>query len=591
MSTLILEHAAKVLWRARVNDFWAIWITMTAVGAIGVARATGGATAAVRIQPGSGSTDIAPARVRAWPPGAGAALVLLAAFLACYVGVTLFWEDFTYYDNDMFTLHTLKGQDLEPPIWQNNGRFFPFGNEEFNLIRRFTDTVAGYHVLPIAELLVLSCLLLMLDDQLNIFARAVLAVFALITPGIIASFSSLIFPERNVLLWLVLLLFSVKRFEQTQSTRWAVAAVVCAQFMAYYKETASFLLLGFACARLIGRSWRSEQRRWDFQRFHDKASRLDACLALVGVAFLLYYIVVMIPHPNMQYADGQRMRLPAVVVGYLKADPLAWLLVALLGAKVHLILRRKAIPSLLWDGAAAGCAVCLAAYLCLRMFASYYLAPIDLIAALYIGRVTLLSWAGMRKWAKVSAFVVLFCIVAQESVFTSYSVFEEKNIVHGKSMLARVIEAQYRSNPGRPIRLFFPFAKPGMVMQFASYLSYGGIPVEGVATQPGKPDNVVVLSRAVHGDGRCVDYEIVMCHAANEPAAGDLVIVLPDDEASMAEMMPYRANGRLMASYTPHPEVPGWMKPFMTSLHVGPPNLVRGEVQDRWLQAAIFSLN
>ena len=47
------------------------------------------------------------------------------------------------------------------------------------------------------------------------------------------------------------LVLSVRRFEQTKSIAWAVAAVVCAQIMLYYKETAFLLLFGFAAGRLI----------------------------------------------------------------------------------------------------------------------------------------------------------------------------------------------------------------------------------------------------------------------------------------------------------------------------------------------------
>ena len=52
----------------------------------------------------------------------------------------------------MFTLITLKGHDITPPIWNGEGRFFPLGHQEFNLIRHFTNTVFGYHVLPIIQL-------------------------------------------------------------------------------------------------------------------------------------------------------------------------------------------------------------------------------------------------------------------------------------------------------------------------------------------------------------------------------------------------------------------------------------------------------
>jgi hypothetical protein len=41
-------------------------------------------------------------------------LTLLGLFLACYVALILKWEDFAYSDNNIFTLFTLKGHDLDP---------------------------------------------------------------------------------------------------------------------------------------------------------------------------------------------------------------------------------------------------------------------------------------------------------------------------------------------------------------------------------------------------------------------------------------------------------------------------------------------
>ena len=54
--------------------------------------------------------------------------------------------------------------------------------------------------------------------------------------------------------------------------------------------------------------------------------------------------------------------------------------------RFYLILRRRVTPSLLWDGLALGGAACFLGYIGLRLFGSYYLAPVDLIAILYIGR-------------------------------------------------------------------------------------------------------------------------------------------------------------------------------------------------------------
>lgn len=580
----LLEQAAKAVWRARIDAFLPLWTTMTAAASIAVAWSINHAGMVKVPQQARLSTAFHGARPESPTRGAAPALISLLLFVAGYITITSLWEDFTYYDNSMFTLYSLKGHNIGLPIWRENGRFFPFGHQEFNLIRHFTSTAAGYHLWPAVELLMLCGLLLLLDDQLSIAARAALTAISLITPGIVVTFSSLIFPERNVMLWLVLLAICVKRLEQTQTARWGVAAVICAQVLLYYKETAFFLILGFAVGRLLLRCRSTDRQGWNFDRLKDRESRLDVCLASIAILFLIYYVAVMFPHPKMQYAEIQRISLAQVLISYLKADPLTWLLLALLAGRLYLILRRRTEPALLWDGLALGCAACFFSYLYLHMFASNYLAPIDLVAALYIGRFAILSWGKMQPRTRLAVGTVLSFVLLQELSLTIYSVFEQKNIVHEKTEIARVIEARYQRGPGT-LRLFFPFAKPSLVMEFASYLSYLGVPVEGVDS---RQDHVVLISDALERDGLCVDYQSVTCHAGRKAYPGDFVVVLPDDEATLAEVMPYRSHGELLASYAPRPGISRYLTSLRTVLHVGPPRLVRGEVPDRWLEAAVF---
>jgi hypothetical protein len=179
-------------------------------------------------------------------------------------------------------------------IWRDSGRFFPFCLQEFNLIRHFTNTPIGYQVLPIAQLLIFSCTLLVLDSELSITARAGLATLVLLTPSVLLSFGGLIFPERNVLFLLAFLVLSVKQFEKTRAVAWALAAVVCGQIMLYYKEPGFLLLLGFAAGRLILRCRNGKDARWDYDRLWDQESRLDVCLASLAVLFLVCYFAVMV---------------------------------------------------------------------------------------------------------------------------------------------------------------------------------------------------------------------------------------------------------------------------------------------------------
>ncbi len=522
-----------------------------------------------------------------------AAVASLGLFLASYIALILIWEDFTYGDDSMFTLYTLKGHNLAPPIWPSDGRFFPLAHQEFNLIRHFAGSMAGYHAFPILELLILSSILLMVDGELSISARSGLAALVLVTPAIVISFGGLVYDERNLVLCLACLALFVKRFEQTQSTAWAVAAAISAQVMIYYKETAFLLLLGFALGRLLLRCWDGGQPNWNWNRLRDKASRLDLCLALLSVLYLVYYVAVMLRHLNMQYADTSRLPLATVLISSLKLDILVWLFVAVALVRTCLILWRRASPLPLWDGLGFGGVAYFTSYIYLRMFTVYYLAPVDLIAVLYLGRFTILSWGRRSSSARLAIVLLIGIALFQDISFSAYRVFERKNVIHGKVEIARVVMAQFQSSAGNPRRIFFPFASPYVVMQFVAYLSYRGVPVEGVTVESAGLNNLMVISATAAKDGPCVPYEKIICHAASKPDHGDLVIILPDDEASSAETTPYSNGRELLLSYEPRPRVPQWLFPLVRHLQVVSYAFVhsygypRGEIPDRWLNASV----
>jgi hypothetical protein len=565
--------------------FWPIWIAMTAGAAICVACVVGGTASPIAQK---ASINFPRTEGQIGSRGAVTALTLLAFFLAGYIAMILVWANFAYHENSIFTLYTLRGHDIGPPIMPAVGRFFPLGFQEFNLIRHFTDTITGYHAVRIAQLLIFSWVLLILNEDLSIKARAALVILALITPSILTSFSWLIYHEANVLLCIVCLVLFVERFEQTHSLAWAVAAAVCAQIMIYYKETASLLLLGFAVSRLVLRCRNTDERSWDYSRLWDRESRLDLCLALLSVLFWLYYLGVMLPHPNMQYAEDLRRPLAELFLAYIKVDLLALLFVGAVLFRTYLIVRCRVAPSLLWDGLAFGGVACFVAYLGLGISAAakHYAAPVDLIALLYIGRFAILSAGKMHSWGKLVALVLLVAVVFQDVSLSAFRVFEQKNVIHAKGQIAQIVQARYQNAAGNMRRLFFPFASPYMIMEFASYLEYLGVPVEGGMGEAGGPNSVIVVTRAMTKDGLCIGYRNFICHTAATPDTGDLVIVLPDDKVSLADVTPYQGQGELLFSY--EPGIPQWVYPFLRRLPiVSPGPLAQTELPDGWLYASV----
>jgi hypothetical protein len=574
-----LLHPLKVLWTERNRLFWPIWTATTTIGVMLVIW--------VVPQTKRIALDSTESRRHDRSRGAIFAMAFLSLFLACYIAGSLVWEDFTYYDNSHYTNGTLVGRDIPVQIVPAEGRFWPLGHQEFNLLRHVTHSVTGYHALRIVELLFLCGILLVLDEELSIKARVALITLALITPSILTSFSGLIYGEANVLLLLACLAWFVKRFEQTQSVAWAVGAVISSQFMLYYKETAFLLLLGFAVGRLLLRCLKADQGGWDFNRLRDPESRLDMCLGLLGVLFFLYYLAAMFPNYSMSYADEYQLPLQQVLASYFGLDLLVWALVAVVLARILLILERKVAPSLLWDGLALGGISCLAGYLTLRMYSAYFLAPVDLIAVLYLGRLAILSVKNMGLGTRLCAVALLALVLLQDISLSAFRMYERKNVIHAKSEIAQVIKARYDNDPRNAKRLFFPFANPFHILEFASYLNYLGVPVEEVPAGSVKTNGVVLVGRAIEKDGPC-GYRAFVCHPGNRPDPGDLVVVLPDDPTRGDEFNSYRQEGTAsLFTYHPRPPIPGWLRPYVKRLHVVSPVFAHKQLPDSWLNASV----
>lgn len=577
--------------------FGLVWITVTVAAAVWAAFSLRLLASSPRrtIRRSIGSRYM-------WRPdglaGGFAAVTFLGIFLAFYVAMILLWEDFAYYDNSQLTQLTLKGHNFPPQLDPGTGRFWPLGLQEFNLIRHFTNTIIGYHVFPIIELLIFSGILLVLDDELGVVARAALLALALLTPSVLFSFSSLVFVERNVLFFLVCLLLCVKRFEHTQSIAWAIAAIVSAQIMIYSKETAFLLVLGFAGSRLMMRCRNEDVRKWRLERLWAEKSRLDLCLASLAALFLIAYLGIMGIHGKMVYVDASRLPKMDVFLSYIKVDLLSWLLLVSFLVRGYLILSSRIPPLLFWDGLAFAGVAWFLGYLYLSIFSVYYTGPVDLIAILCIGRFIVLSWKQIRSWSRIAATLLALIILFQYILVSGFAVFERKNLIYGKARIASVVEAQYRQGGGKSIRLFFPFSGGYVIMEFGAFLSSRGIPVEG-ATGEISGENRVVLAEARRTrirnapgrpaqDGPCVDWTTIRCELVDGPAPGDLVIVLPDDEVPLAEVSVYREQGDLLLFFQPRLTIPLWLHRLFDSLPVGAESRYRNDsLPDRWMDGSV----
>ena len=575
-----LLHPLKIFWNERATLFWPIWMGITALAVVLVPWVVRGGKS-------NSPVPVSPPR-RKWTRKAVLSIAFLSLFLTSYIAGSLVWEDFTYYDESHFTDGTLAGRDISVAVSPEADRFWPLGYQEFNLLRHFTRSVNAYHALRIAQLVVVVVLLLVLDGELSVQARVGLIVVLLITPSILISFSGLIYAEANVVFWLICLIWFLERFKYTDSISWAVAAVVSAQLLIYYKETAFLLLFGFTVGRLLLRCRGLECEGWDFKRIRTPEGRLDTCLALLVVPFIFGYIAVAWPYSRGNYLETFRLSLPQVLGGYFKLDFLIWIFVCVALTRGILILRRTVVPSTLWDGLALGGLVVFAGYIILRIESAYYLAPADLIAVLYLGRLAILSMGKMRPRMRLCVIAIICLVIVQDTILSAFRTYERKNVIHAKAEIAGVIQERYQSDPQGVKRLFFPFAKPFYILEFASYLNYIGVPVEEVSANSDLSGGVQLVGKAVKVDGPC-GYIAFVCHPGGIPDQGDLVVILPDDFTSVDESSLYlQRSSTLLISYDPWPPIPRWMLPYVSRLHIVSPAFPFVPLPNSWLKASVF---
>jgi hypothetical protein len=345
--------------------------------------------------------------------------------------------------------------------------------------------------------------------------------------------------------------------------------------MLYYKETAFLILGGFSVGRLILRCRDDDERSWNFARLMNKVSRLDWCLTSVTLLFLLIFVVDMFPYFGMQYRASWAMPLSLLLRLYVKLDPLAWFFAGFVLWRTFRIFLRKVRPIPFWDGLAFGGVAYMASYVYLRLYSNYYWAAVDLIAVLYLGRFAILGWE-QRKLAGRLSLAFCACAVLLTNVLAcAYHLYERKNLIHGRALIAHIIQERHVHSPEVQQRLFFPFTMTTLnLISFASYLTYLGVPVEGSSDEPvGHGGVVMVVKGTQRSDGRCGDYTGYVCQAGTEPKQNDLLIVLPDDYVMSSDWTRYAKHGETLFSYKPYPQIPSWLYVYFRRFHVTSRNL------------------
>jgi hypothetical protein len=310
----------RFLYEMIVSHFLVVWLILLflIVGAGILLTEYGDPPSATPSEPGNSGGSI---RSPGWMSLLdGASVVMLFVFVAFYVSMIFYKEDFAYYDDDMLTNFSVRGQNFSPPIWPSFGRFYPLADQEFNLLKFFTRSPTGYHSFVVVQLLILLGVLFVVLDTFKIRYRALILISALVAPSFIIPFTGFVYPERNVLFWLAILLLCLQGYSKTKSRVYFIGCLVATHFVLYYKEVVVLFVVAFAVTRMLlelNARRRVGQLAW--LEFIRESSLSLGMLAIAGI-YMVYFLLVMLPHRNFSYIAQHRESLSSVFLTYLQTD-------------------------------------------------------------------------------------------------------------------------------------------------------------------------------------------------------------------------------------------------------------------------------
>ncbi len=446
---------------------------------------------------------------------------VVAIVVVCFIAFALWREDFTDHDNSFFTTRTLEGRPIPPPVWPGDGRFWPLGFQEFNLIGRVATSAAGYLAWPMLQLVLLVAMVGHLLRGTPAWVRVGGMIALVATPNLAGSFAGLVYPERNMAFFLALMLVGIDAWDRRGTRMALLVAVVAAHFLLYYKEPA-FVVPGVMALAGLFRTGRSGPAARD--------RRMEWAIVGLVVFYLLLFAVSVSGDPSLRYAERYSVAVVEAAARLIAGDPLLVPFLVAVTTRLALASIGRIPFDMRWDGLALGAVAYAAILVGLGQDRAYLLAPVDLVAILYLGHVLAITWARWPRARWVQALVVLV-VVAESASLTALRLLDRKATVMAKAAFGDYLLAR-PVTPEDTVRLFFPATDGHRLMEMAAYLRYRGLYVEkvddGSTVRAGRALVRLYAPRAFP-DGRCAWWRRLRCEESAGPPVGSLVVALPDD--------------------------------------------------------------
>ncbi len=486
-------------------------------------------------------------------------------FLVVYCFLIFYKQDFANYDNDIFTDYILNGKFYGPPIWPDQGRFFPLGHQEWNLLTIISQSPPLYFALPILQCLIVVILLFFLLKEFSIWLQLSVIFLILTTPSTAYSFFSLTIPERNLIVWLIIFILAFKSYLKSSVHRLEKAVpamtappqsgytfafgivLIATHFALYYKEPVFILLSIFALIRLLFFARRErdliKQNLSDFIKVH----KIEFFILILCFIFVLFYILINLPHRSISYATSRSIDYQTAFLYFVESNPLLSLfLILTISRFIYLFYWRKK-GDIFWDSLAIGSIGYFLFYVKIGLINNYFLAPIDLIAILYI--IHVFSPILQKSWGKLLLFALGTILVIQNIYETPKIITERFNFINARVQIVQFLQNYSQQRDSDEVNLYFPYTNKQYVLYyFSCFLKYKNRQINDSLSYR------LTSPLEFAENNKCVSWNSNHnCFQIKSPNLEDLIIILPEEEIQQTLLSEWQQQENLLFHYRPFP--------------------------------------
>lgn len=489
-------------------------------------------------------------------------IILVIAFGIFYIYLILYDVDFVGGDYSHFTYFSVRDKVYPMPIWSGQGRFFPFGHQEFNLISIFSKSPTTYSVFVVIQYLAILALSLVALQELTLIHKVLTILVLMIDPSFTISFLNIIFPERNVIFWLGIFVVAMKFFDRNRSRSSFCVALVATQFALYYKEPVFALIAIFAFTRLLTK-FIFQKNSWNNTQINKfiKEQWIEFSLLFLCSVFLLLYGIIIASKVKNSYAEARALNNTQfdVFIQYIQSDPFLTIFLVIFSLRIVWLFINKKTIDLLWDALAIGAIFYFLVYVWLKIASPYYLAPVNFIGILYTSWVGYkITCRGFRKFQLAIILTLVAILFIHGVSLSSNIVLQRKKFIDSHVQLAQFLRDYELRKKGGIIDVFLPVSSSYWSMELSSFLDY-----KGIKLYPKNYHFITPLEKSKASlrmnlpekfqNNTCTSWMPYRCYELNHPNPDNLVIILPTQKGDIprTELAKYQANSELIFHYQP----------------------------------------